>query len=85
MKITELPNKVINKINSATIDYLVTQGIITGVDTETAYYETIKDLTLVGLLNGGAMVVVEIITDVVATTINVVSFKLHHLKKLTLW
>jgi len=53
MKITELPNKVINKINSATIDYLVTQGIITGVNTETAYYETIKDLTLVGLLNGG--------------------------------
>ncbi|MBQ3502155.1 MAG: hypothetical protein IJA72_00620 [Clostridia bacterium] len=52
LTIMEMPNAVANKINSATIGYLVENGIITGVDQEGAYYKTIKDKTLSGLLNG---------------------------------
>lgn len=52
LTIMDLPNAVADKINSVSVDELVTKGIITGVDTTTAYYETIKNLTLVELLNG---------------------------------
>lgn len=50
--IMDLPNAVSNKINSVTIGFLVENGIITGVDQNGAYYQTIKGKTLAGLLNG---------------------------------
>lgn len=52
LNIIDLPTQVANKINSVNIDYLVTNQIITGVDTETEYYQSIKGFTLVQLLNG---------------------------------
>ncbi|MBQ8522380.1 MAG: hypothetical protein IJ458_01800 [Clostridia bacterium] len=55
--IMDLPNQVISKMNSATttIEYLVTKGIITGVDQDSAYYNSIKTLTLSQLINGLAV------------------------------
>ena len=52
LKIMDLPNQVANKINTVSIDYLVANQIITGVDTATEYYQSIKNFTLVQLLNG---------------------------------
>ena len=52
LNIIDLPTQVANKINSVSIDYLVANQIITGVDTGTDYYQGIKNFTLVQLLNG---------------------------------
>lgn len=52
LTVMDLPDQATSKINSSTIDYLVTQGIITGVDTSTSYYSSIKDKTLAQLING---------------------------------
>lgn len=52
LTIMDLPNDVTEKINTTKIEDLVNRQIITGVNTGTEYYASIKGLTLVELLNG---------------------------------
>ena len=53
LKVIDMPDEVLEKMNTATIEYLVNNEIITVEITNPTYYNSIKHLTISKLINGG--------------------------------